>query len=104
MQSHRLCGIGIASLELTTIEPGVVMTEKHNVPRNIWMTGKVAAGAVTLADLATAMERIAPTHLAEKWDNVGLLSGHRSSRVKKALLAIDITPPVHNEAIRLGVD
>jgi dinuclear metal center YbgI/SA1388 family protein len=68
------------------------------------MTGKVPRGAVTLQQLSDAMETIAPTHLAEKWDNVGLLSGHRSSLVKKILLAIDITPPVHDEAIRLGVD
>ena len=73
-------------------------------PKNIWMTGRVAKGAVTLADFSAAMERIAPTHLAEEWDNVGLLSGHRSSLVKKVLLAIDITPVVHDEAIRLGVD
>ena len=59
---------------------------------------------MTLAQIRDAMERIAPTHLAEEWDNVGLLSGHRSSLVKKALLTIDITPAVHDEAIRLGMD
>ena len=68
------------------------------------MTGKVPRGAVSLAQFATAMERIAPTHLAEKWDNVGLLSGHRSSLVKKVLLSIDVTPAVHDEAIRMGAD
>ncbi len=73
-------------------------------PRNIWMTGKIPPSSVTLAQFAAAMEIIAPTHLAEQWDNVGLLSGHRSSLVKKTLLAIDITPAVHDEAIRLGVD
>jgi dinuclear metal center YbgI/SA1388 family protein len=73
-------------------------------PRNIWMGGASAAGAVPLDDLARVMETIAPTHLAESWDNVGLLSGHRSSLVKKVLLAIDLTPAVHDEAIRLGVD
>jgi len=73
-------------------------------PKNIWMTSSIPPGAVTLADFAAAMERIAPTHLAEEWDNVGLLSGHRSSLIKKALLAIDITPAVHDEAIRRGVD
>ena len=74
------------------------------IPRNIWMTGKVPAGAVTLEAFSGVMERIAPTHLAEAWDNVGLLSGHRSSLVKQVLLAIDITPAVHDEAIRTGVD
>ncbi len=80
------------------------MTPTMKTPQNIWMTGTAPAGAVTLAEFADAMERIAPTHLAEEWDNVGLLSGHRSSLIKKALLAIDITPAVHDEAIRLGVD
>jgi len=74
------------------------------VPKNIWMTGKVPGRSATLAEVAAAMDRFAPTHLAEAWDNVGLLSGHRSSRVKKVLLAIDLTPAVHDEAIRLGTD
>jgi len=73
-------------------------------PKNIWMTGKAPRDAVTLAQFSAAMERIAPTHLAEQWDNVGLLSGHRSSTVKKALLSIDLTQAVHDEAIRLGGD
>src|SRR4051812_6710834 len=79
-------------------------TMVRQIPKNIWMTGRIPRGAVTLSDFSGAMERIAPTHLAEEWDNVGLLSGHRSSLIKKALLSIDITPAVHDEAIRLGVD
>jgi dinuclear metal center YbgI/SA1388 family protein len=82
----------------------VSSVKAFRVPQNIWMTGKAPADAVTLAEIAEAMERIAPTHLAESWDNVGLLSGHRSSTVKKVLLSIDLTPAVHDEAIRLGVD
>ena len=81
-----------------------VSVHSMSPPANIWMTGKAPAGAVTLQQVRDAMERIAPTHLAEEWDNVGLLSGHRSSLVKKALLTIDITPAVHDEAIRAGVD
>src|SRR5437868_653058 len=73
-------------------------------PSNIWMTSKTPPGSITLEQFSNAMERIAPTHLAEEWDNVGLLSGHRSSLVKKCLLTIDITPAVHDEAIRRGVD
>jgi len=72
--------------------------------RNLWMTGRTPPGAVRLEDVADAMERIAPTHLAESWDNVGLLSGHRTSLVQRILLTIDITPPVHDEAIRAGAD
>ncbi len=51
--------------------------------RNLWMTGRTPRGAVQLGEIAEAMERIAPTHLAEKWDNVGLLSGHRTSLVER---------------------
>jgi dinuclear metal center YbgI/SA1388 family protein len=83
-------------------KPKTLPTTKR--PDNIWMTGHVPAGAVTLDQFAAAMDLIAPPHLAEQWDNVGLLSGHRSSLIKKALLAIDITPAVHDEAIRLSVD
>ncbi len=35
---------------------------------------------------------------------MGLLSGHRSSLVKRRRSAIDVTPAVHDEAIREGVD
>jgi dinuclear metal center YbgI/SA1388 family protein len=87
--------------------PSVKKAKKAHVPklpRNIWMTGQSPADAVALDAVARAMETIAPVHLAESWDNVGLLSGHRSSLVKKVLLAIDLTPAVHDEAIRLGMD
>jgi dinuclear metal center YbgI/SA1388 family protein len=88
------------------MRPSVSATDAlpRHVPKNIWMTSRVPSGTVTLEQFSNAMERIAPTHLAEEWDNVGLLSGHRSSLIKKALLTIDITPPVHDETIRLGVD
>src|SRR6185437_12535201 len=82
----------------------ITSVKTFRVPENIWMTGKAPADAVTLAEIAAAMERIAPTHLAEEWDNVGLLSGHSSSVVRKVLLSIDLAPEVHDEAIRLGVD
>ncbi len=80
------------------------MPRSHTRHKNIWTSPTPAAGAVTLEQFAAVMEKIAPIHLAEAWDNVGLLSGHRSSLVKKILLAIDLTPAVHDEAIRLGVD
>jgi dinuclear metal center YbgI/SA1388 family protein len=73
-------------------------------PHNIWMGSASSSGAIPLDAFARTMETIAPIHLAESWDNVGLLSGHRSSLVKKVLLAIDLTPAVHDEALRLGVD
>ncbi len=53
----------------------------------------------TVADLAEAMEAIAPTRLAEPWDNVGLLLGDPEADLAGGvLLTIDLTPAVLQEA------
>ncbi|MGL4760272.1 MAG: Nif3-like dinuclear metal center hexameric protein [Sarcina sp.] len=44
------------------------------------------------------MERIAPPHLKEDFDNVGLMVGDRNKEVKKVLLALDCTDLVIEEA------
>lgn len=55
-----------------------------------------------VADLIAAMERIAPTYLAEGWDNVGLIVGSVERVIDgPLLLTIDLTPPVLAEAICL---
>lgn len=56
---------------------------------------------MTVADLIAAMEKIAPTRLAEPWDNVGLIVGDSSSPVSRVLLCIDLTPAVLAEAVSL---
>jgi dinuclear metal center YbgI/SA1388 family protein len=56
-----------------------------------------------VAALCAAMEKIAPTGLAESWDNVGLLAGDRRAGVGKVMLCIDLMPPVVSEAIRARV-
>lgn len=53
---------------------------------------------MTVAQLIEALERIAPLHLAEPWDNVGLLVGDSASAVTRVMLCIDYTPPVAEEA------
>lgn len=57
-----------------------------------------------LRDLAAALDAIAPRHLAEPWDNVGLLVGDPAQDVTRALLAIDATPAVIDEAVALGCE
>jgi dinuclear metal center YbgI/SA1388 family protein len=47
------------------------------------------------------MEKIAPTHLAESWDNVGLLVGDSNAYISKLLLALDATDEVIDEAIKV---
>jgi len=54
----------------------------------------------TVATVAAAMERIAPTWAAEEWDNVGLLAGGEAWPVRRVLLTIDLTPAVLDEARR----
>ncbi len=51
-----------------------------------------------LADIVRALGRIAPLHLAEPWDKVGLLVDGDGRAISRALLAIDVTPEVLAEA------
>lgn len=51
-----------------------------------------------LADIIQIMETIAPEHLAESWDNVGLQVGEPSWRIKKIWIALDPTPDVVSAA------
>jgi dinuclear metal center YbgI/SA1388 family protein len=58
--------------------------------------------SVQVADLIVAMEAIAPTRFAASWDNVGLIVGDPSSSLSRALLTIDCTRAVVEEARRGG--
>ncbi len=53
-----------------------------------------------ISDLIGAMETIAPSHMAEEWDNVGLIIGsHSWPLAGPVLLTIDLTERVVAEAI-----
>lgn len=54
----------------------------------------------TVATIAAAMEKIAPSWAAEEWDNVGLLIGHATWPVRRVLLAIDLSSDVLGEVRR----
>lgn len=51
-----------------------------------------------LSSLIETLDRIAPPHLAEPWDNVGLLVGDPRQAVSRVMLTIDYTPLVAEEA------
>jgi dinuclear metal center YbgI/SA1388 family protein len=53
---------------------------------------------VHVADVMALIEQIAPTSLAEPWDNVGLMFGGQSWPVEHILLAVDPTPAVAAQA------
>jgi len=50
------------------------------------------------------MEQIAPSHLAESWDNVGLMVGDDLKMVENILLVLEVTEAVIDEAIDKNVD
>lgn len=57
-----------------------------------------------VADFTAAMERMAPTALAQAWDNVGLLAGDPKAALRRVLLCIDLTPAVVREAVEEKAD
>ena len=58
----------------------------------------------TLREIIDVLEKTAPTHLAEEWDNVGLQVGQLNRPVKRIWVALDPLLPVVSEACREGVD
>jgi dinuclear metal center YbgI/SA1388 family protein len=59
---------------------------------------------MTLADCVARLESLAPPHLAESWDNVGLLIGDRAEPIHRILTCLTLTPDVAREAIDSQVD
>ncbi len=58
-----------------------------------------------LKDVVAVLEGIAPLHLAEEWDNVGLLVEPKANAsVKKAILTIDLGQTVFQECLDRGCD
>jgi len=58
----------------------------------------------TVSDIIKIIEKIAPSMLAEKWDNPGLQVGRSDWPVKTAWVALDPAPDVIAEACRSKVD
>lgn len=52
-----------------------------------------------LNDLASVFHQVAPEWLAEDWDQVGIHLAGNGKAIKKALMCIDLTPAVLDEAI-----
>ncbi len=59
---------------------------------------------LTCGDVARWLETLAPPHLAEDYDNVGLLVGEADTIVRGVLVALDITPEVLTEAVEQGAN
>ena len=58
----------------------------------------------TIADILQFIDSIAPSHMAEDWDKIGLNCGRLNHSVKKVLVALDPFPHVCKEAVEIGAD
>lgn len=61
-------------------------------------------GGVDIAGFLDAIERLAPSALAEEWDNVGLIVGRRTHTVRRVLVALDLRAAVLDEALQTAAD
>lgn len=59
---------------------------------------------ITVENIIEKLNILAPEHLAQNWDNIGLQIGSNNQKVSKILLALDATTKVIDEAIALGAD
>lgn len=57
-----------------------------------------------LQNIINALEEFAPLAYQESYDNSGLLTGHFNQEITAALLTIDVTPEVIDEAIAIGAN
>jgi len=55
-------------------------------------------------DVANIIERLAPTRLAESWDNVGLMVGDPDKIVETIFICLDVTSENVSRAIEQGAD
>lgn len=77
-----------------------------SAPRRRAALRRATGHAATLAvsDVHSALHQMAPFDAAADWDNVGLLAGDMRWPTTRALLAIDLTDAVADEALRDGAD
>ena len=77
----------------------------QRVLKNFFFTKSGYHSAMDLKEVVTKLKEFAPLHLAEKWDNVGLLvEPSPPHSVKSILLTNDLTEKVVQEAIDKKVD
>jgi dinuclear metal center YbgI/SA1388 family protein len=61
-------------------------------------------GVTSVAEIAAAVEHLAPLALAEGWDNCGLQVGDPAARRTRVLVALTPLPEVFEEAEEIGAD
>ena len=56
----------------------------------------------TVGQICDYLKQVAPLHLAEDWDNVGLLLGNPAQKIARLLTCLTLTTDVAEEAVRSG--
>ncbi|SMC94211.1 Nif3-like dinuclear metal center hexameric protein [Sporomusa malonica] len=59
---------------------------------------------IKCSDIIKKLEQLAPKHLAEDWDNVGLLLGSPNQVIHKIMVTLDVDQEVVSESIAAGAD
>ena len=59
---------------------------------------------IELQSICGFLQEFAPPHLAEEWDNVGLLVGDPKKRVSRLMTCLTVTPASADEAVRDGAE
>lgn len=59
---------------------------------------------MTLKEIINIIESVAPLGQQEEWDNSGLQVGNREAEINSALLTVDVTEAVVNEAVKKKCD
>lgn len=59
---------------------------------------------VTCKDVMEFMQELAPSELAEEWDNIGLMAGSKTGKVEKILVCLDATVSALEKAADIGAD
>lgn len=60
--------------------------------------------SVRCSDIMNIMEDVAPTYLAEDWDNVGLQVGNKNKEIKKVMICLELSNKMIDEVIEKGID
>src|SRR5690606_24058767 len=79
------------------VAPACRRSRGHPFIRPCSLEGPVAI----ISDIIRSLESWAPETTAESWDNVGLQAGNSQSPVRRALVALDLTPAVVDEAVEV---
>ena len=58
----------------------------------------------SIKDICDVLDELAPTRLAEDWDNVGLLVGDADASAERLMTCLTVTPESADEAIERRVD